>query len=31
MNDFIFQIIVWAIVFLALIKLYPIVMKMWKK
>ncbi|SIQ56247.1 hypothetical protein SAMN05443094_10363 [Domibacillus enclensis] len=31
MSDVIFQVIVWAVVFIALVKLYPIVMKMWKK
>lgn len=31
MSDVIFQVIVWAVFFIALVKLYPIVMKMWKK
>lgn len=31
MNDLIFQIIVWVIVFWAMVKLHPIVRKMWKK
>ncbi len=31
MKEIIFQVIVWAIVFWALIKLYPILQKLWKK
>lgn len=31
MNDLILQIIVWAVVILAMVKLYPILQKLWKK